>query len=166
MVLLIALCVGAVPVSAAVLLSHEGPVGDENIAYAEANPATDPKPIQGYVYTLGGLPVQGANVTVKMINGGTTVNTQWVDSTGADGFYGVTFEPNKWGIGWTIRVEATKAPDLGVNVTVCDAEFSQWVDVTLGLVIPEFSGYAPVFLAFVLVAVLAASSSKRARKAA
>ena len=180
MVALVAAVVVAIPITASMMTSEDAAnpdkgqndtensnPGDGQKAMASANPSTDPKPVNGYVYNLGGLPVSGASVTVQMINGVTIVDTQTSPfPTGPDGFYAVTFDPTKWDIGWTIQIEAVRSPEIGVNFTVCDDAFSQYLNATLGLIIPEFSSYAPVIGVSLFVAVLVVSSSRRARKAA
>lgn len=157
--------VGAVPLSSALIQSHDASDGGGQSAEVLANPHVDPKLVTGYVYEQAGGFASGVTVTVSMINNGTPVDTQTAPFlTGADGFYGVTFDKEKWGFTWTIRIEATRATETGINMTTCDAEFSQYLNATLGVDIPEFSSYVPVVGGVLFVAVLTAISSRRTRK--
>ena len=117
------------------------------------NPASDrsvaagPKNVRGTVYDSIGNPVAGANVTVKIIRGGSTITTLWYDSTESNGFYTVTFGFGDWYDLDTIEVTAKYDLDEATNSTVADSGPLQTVDVHIGsLIIPEFGGLlqAPV----------------------
>ncbi len=122
-----------------------------------------PKNIAGYVYDQAGVPVNSAAVTVKMMNGATVVSTR-TSTTGLTGFFTVSFGPFDWEVNYTIHVEAVKNALTGVNETLAHSAQDdpiEWVNVTLGVFIPEFSDYLPLAGGFALVAVLAAGASRR-----
>jgi hypothetical protein len=125
-----------------------------------------PKPVSGYVYDTGGLPVQGANVTVKMYNGVTLTGTQYYTPlSDVDGFYFVTFAPAEWEVGYTISITVTKNLLTGTNTTLATDAPDQWLNATLGIFIPEFSGYAVVIVGgFAMLAILAVKASPRRAK--
>ncbi len=130
-------------------------------AVVPAMPATTqslfPKIVAGYVYSSMGAKVGGVSVTVKMINGGTTTDTQSATST-AEGFYSVVFDKSVWDVGYTIRVEVSKNALTGSNETLAlsDADLPvQYVNATLGTEIPEFGCLWPVVGGSALVILLA-----------
>ena len=141
-----------------------GPAGGSNDASSQAQ--LFPRPVAGYIYDAGGAPVNGANVIVKMINLVGTVTDTQAQTTLSDGFYAVSFDQANWDVNYTIRIEATKTPDIGINETVClsvDDVPVQWLNATMGTIIPEFSNYVPVIGSVILGAILAAGYSRRKR---
>ena len=97
-----------------------------------------PKNIRGYVWDTAWNPVPGANVTVRMYNGPILVDTQYYDATELNGFYSVTFGFDKWNDGYTVQVTARYGPYSAVNsTTAVEGMPFQWVNATLGFVIPE-----------------------------
>ena len=127
------------------------------------NPASDrsvaspgPKTVRGNVYDSIGNPVAGANVTVKIIHGGSTIATLWYDSTESNGWYSVFFGTNDWNEGDTIEVTAKYDLDQATNSAVADSGPLQTVDVHIGsLVVPEFGGLLQAPLVVVSVSSIA-----------
>ena len=126
------------------------------------NPASDrsvaagPKNVRGTVYDSIGNPVAGANVTVKIIRGGSTITTLWYDSTESNGLYSVFFGPFDYNTGDTIEVTAKYGGDQATNSTLADSGSLQTVDVHIGsLVIPEFGELLPSPLVVVSVGSIA-----------
>jgi len=118
-----------------------------NPAFDGSVAAQGPKNVRGTVFDSIGNPVAGANVTVKIIHGGSTIATLWYDSTESNGFYTVTFGFGDWYDLDTIEVTAKYDLDEATNSTVADSGPLQTVDVHIGsLIIPEFGGLlqAPV----------------------
>jgi hypothetical protein len=150
-VLLVVAAVVAVPVSTAVLPARN------------VTASLFPKIIDGTVRDLGGIPVPGVNVTVRMYDGAVLKATQFYDATNAAGFYTVTFEMSQWDIGYTITVDVKKDAATGSTSTTANDEAVQTMDVTLGTNIPEFSGYLPVVAAGAVVVIVLAA--RRPRKA-
>lgn len=98
-----------------------------------------PKGVRGYVWDSAWNPVPGANVTVRMYDPvGTLMDTQYYDATEPSGFYSVTFGFDKWNDGYTIQVTAGYDVYSAVNSTIAvEGKPYQWVNATLGFVIPE-----------------------------
>lgn len=97
-----------------------------------------PKGVRGYVWDSAFNPVPGANVTVSMYNGPIWMDTQYYDATEPSGFYSVTFGFDKWNDGYTIQVTASYDVYSAVNsTTAVEGKPYQWVNATLGFVIPE-----------------------------
>ncbi|MBN1677608.1 MAG: hypothetical protein JW880_03635 [Candidatus Thermoplasmatota archaeon] len=98
-----------------------------------------PKNVRGYVWDSAGIPVPGANATVRMYNGAVLVDTQYYDATEPDGFYTVTFGFDKWYEDYTIELTATSGIYTDVNsTTAVEGKPYQWVNATLGFLVPEF----------------------------
>jgi len=151
-IIVIVAAVIAVPFSALLVPAHH------------AGAALGPKIVDGYIRDTGGSPVSGANVTVKVFDGATLRATQYyVPLTGSDGFYTVTFRETQYDVGNTILVTATKGLQTGTNSAAIVDEEPQSIDVTLDVIIPEFSGYLPVVGGTLLVAALALGASRGRR---
>jgi len=101
-----------------------------------------PKNIRGYVKDNIGNPLEGANVTVNITRGPITYTMY--DDTNATGFYSVTFTPSEWEEGDFINVTAKYDSNRKNESTVADLIPFQFVNITFGFVIPEFSGPALV----------------------
>lgn len=125
---------------------------------------TGPKNIRGYVWDTAWNPVPGANVTVRMYNGPTLVDTQYYDATEPNGFYSVTFGFDKWNDGYTVQVTARYDPYSAVNsTTAVEGKPIQWVNATLGFVIPELGSGLALGLTIVSLSALAFAVSTRRR---
>jgi hypothetical protein len=96
--------------------------------------------VRGYIMDLSGNKLQGANVTVEMVNetSGFTTKTLYYDSTTVSGLYSVTFDGAYWNPGDTIRVTAKYDLDTQVNQTTARNVAMQYVNVTMAVEIPEF----------------------------
>lgn len=120
---------------ALLLLSSFAVFGSDN-----TSAATGPKNVRGYVWDSIGNDIQGANVTVRMLNGATPVKTLYYDATEPDGLYTVTFGPSDWNTGYTIEVTAEFNSVSEINSTVASDSNIQFVNATLAYTIPEFGG--------------------------
>jgi hypothetical protein len=117
-----------------------------------------PKIVRGYVWDSVGNPVEGANVTVDIMNGA-TVRSTLNNMSNPTGLYSVTFSPSDWYEDDGIEISAELGIYTGTNSTTADAAPAQWVNATLGFVIPEFDSLFGVVLItggmFVAVAAIA-----------
>jgi len=118
------------------LMASVSVFGSDNSAAAPAGP----KNVRGYVWDSSWNDIQGANVTVKMLNGVTLVKTLYYDATEPDGLYTVTFGISEWDIGYTIEVTAKYNANEKTNSTAAVVGPLQYVNVTLEFTIPEFGG--------------------------
>ena len=126
------------------------PASDEG-AELEGAPSDDPTIVMGTVYDSGGTPVIGADVNVSMYDGATLRSYQ-TDVTDSLGMYqanfGFGFGSDDWGVGDTILVVAEYGEESGTNSTVAhdidDPDSLQYVNVTIGTVIPEFGDLGTV----------------------
>jgi hypothetical protein len=115
-----------------------------------------PVNVRGYVEDLAHNKIQGANVTVEMVNTGSVVTaTLWYDSTLSSGLYTVSFQSGDWDPGYTIRVTARYGSDTGQNSAVATSDGMQWVNVTVSTVIPEFSGLLGLSMPLVTIGMMA-----------
>jgi hypothetical protein len=117
------------------------------------------KNVRGHIYDQSLNPIGGANVTVKAIRGGITMDTLWYDFSEADGFYTVTFGDigNNLEAGDTIEVTARYSGFSSTSSAIADSGPLQTIDVTIsGVVIPEFGALslATVCGAFVAIFIL------------
>jgi len=123
-----------------------------------------PKPVRGYATDILGNPIEGANVTIKMMNGTTVVKTYYYDSTEPDGWYGATFAPNEWSRNNTIEVTARYNSQTVTNSTIANLSIPvQWVNVTFSFAIPEF-GPSMVLVVSGVVAMFAVFHMRRKRQ--
>jgi hypothetical protein len=99
-----------------------------------------PVNVRGYIMDLAGNKLQGANVTIEIINetSGLTTKTLYYDSTLSSGLYSVTFEGAYWDPGDTIKVTAKYGGDTVINQTRVNDRPIQYVNVTMSVEIPEF----------------------------
>ncbi len=113
------------------------------------------KVVRGYVLDQFANPIGGANVTVKAIRLGVTVDTLWYDLSEADGFYTVTFGfTNNLQAGDTIEVTASYSGHQGTNSVVADGTPQQIIDVTIsGVSVPEFGPLSVAMICGAFVAV-------------
>ena len=153
-----------VVIAALLLVSSFASFGSEN-----SSAASFPLNVRGYVWDAEGNDIEGANVTVKMLNGATLIKTLYYDATEPDGLYAVTFGPVDWNPGYTIEVIAAFGGDSVTNSTAAPPETGltvKYVNATLSLTIPELgSGLTTAltvasFMAVVVVLV----SRRRCRK--
>lgn len=114
---------------------------------------TGPLTVWGYVYDLGGQPLEGANVVVTIVESGATAS----GTTGSDGRYQAVpdITADKYDLGYTIQVVATynsaqQSTSVPVDQDMHDFGIAQ-VDVHYTYEIPEFGGV--VGLAFAMLAV-------------
>lgn len=115
-----------------------------------------PVNVRGYVEDLAHNKIQGANVTVEMVNTASVVTaTRWYDSTLSSGLYTVSFEGGYWDPGYTIRVTARYGSDTGQSSATATSDPAQWVNVTLSIVIPEFGGLLGLSMSFVTIGMMA-----------
>ncbi len=109
--------------------------------------ATFPVMVLGYVWDAMYTPLAGAEVNVSMVKPDTTLRTYWTDTTDSSGMYSVTFAPSEWEIGDTILVVAECGMETGTNSTIAldsNVHPAQYVNVTVGTAIPEFSDLGTV----------------------
>jgi hypothetical protein len=101
---------------------------------------TGTKPVQGYVYDNAGNLLKGATVTVVVIDNTThLVRDTQTDTTGSDGYYMVSFGPDKWDIGDTIRARATSGSvQSDANETIANESATQNLDIHFKTAIPQF----------------------------
>ena len=115
-----------------------------------------PVEVRGYVEDLAHNKIQGANVTVEMVNTASVVTaTRWFDSTPSSGLYTVSFEGAYWDPGYTIRVTARYGSDTGQSSATATIDAIQWVNVTIPIVIPEFGGLLGLSMPFVTFGMIA-----------
>jgi hypothetical protein len=109
-------------------------------ARLESTPSDEPTFVTGTVYDSGETPVIGADVNVSMYDGA-TLRSYATDQTDSQGKYLIEFGflmGPEWGVGDTIVVVAEYNEQSGVNSTVAVVGPMQYVNVTIGTVIPEF----------------------------
>ncbi|UCE91289.1 MAG: hypothetical protein JSV90_07720 [Methanobacteriota archaeon] len=114
-------------------------------AELESAPSDNPTIVTGTVYDSGGTPVIGADVNVSMYDGATlrSYQTDVTDSLGMyEASFGFGIGGDEWGVNDTILVVAEYGEEIGTNSTVAhaidDPGMLQYVNVTIGTVIPEF----------------------------
>ena len=116
------------------------------------------KIVRGHIYDEFGSPLGGANVTIKAIRGGFTMDTLWYDSSEADGLYSVTFgDMDDLQVGDTIEVTASYSGHQSTNNAIATGDALQFIDVyIIGVFIPEFGSVSVVLVcgAFVAVVIL------------
>jgi hypothetical protein len=135
MVLLVSLACVALLVAATPLVP-----GSDQGAQIEG---TGPAIIVGRVTDLSFVPLEGADVNVSLIDpGDSSLRAYGHDATDSGGLYSVTFM-DTWEIGDTILVVADHGVESGTNSSVLldpNTYMIQYVNVTVGTAIPEFSG--------------------------
>jgi hypothetical protein len=126
--------------------------------------ALGPKGVRGYIFDQLGSPISGANVTVKMIHGVSTIATEWYDASEIDGIYTVVFDPFLgWVVGDTIEVTASYLSHQSTSSVSADAEPVQYVNVTIaGIVVPEFGALSLAMVCGAFVAVFILIGRRRA----
>lgn len=118
------------------------PVVIRPVAVVPAGTTAESEPliIFGTVYDAGGIPVEGADVTVTVM-GSYAAPQDTVSITG--GFYTVSFFPTDWTTGNTVKVVSSFGGESGENQTTADSANLQ-IDVHLVAAIPEFPSILPV----------------------
>lgn len=114
-----------------------------------------PLAIYGYIYDMYGDPVDGADVTVTILNGATPVSTHTDTSDGA-GYYSTLFLSGEWEIGYDIEVVAVymgSAPEMATGVAPDGNDIQ--VDVHFTFEIPEFGAEWGLLVAGVAVGAVA-----------
>jgi len=113
--------------------------------------------VRGYIEDSEGNKIEGANVTIEMVNetSGLVTKTYYVDSTPASGAYLVTFNGGEWDPGDTIRVTATFGFMQDENTTIALNVAVQWVNVTLYPAIPEFGSIFGVSTSIITIGLIA-----------
>lgn len=112
-----------------------------------------PLSVYGYVYDMGGQPLEGATVVVTILESGATAT----DTTGPDGSYVADpdIPADKYDLGYTIQVVATYNSNQQSTSVLVDQDMHDFgvaqVDVHYTYEIPEFGSI--VGLAFAMVAV-------------
>jgi hypothetical protein len=125
-----------------------------------------PKAVQGYVYDNAGNLLGGATVTVVIIDKTThLVRDTLTDTTGLDGYYSVSFAPDKWDIGDTIRARATSGSvQSEANETLATADEYQNLDIHFTTAIPQFGSVLGFGVAAALVCAVGLAFVSRQRK--
>ena len=127
---------------------------------AATQAASHPKQVRGYVYDQDGRKVAGAQVTVTMKNGTTTVSAK-TDTSDSVGYFSCDFASSEWNITDRILVTATYKSLQATNSTIvlCDNAFFQWENITFPYEIPELgSGYVGILIAGLLVGAVAVAA--------
>lgn len=124
------------------------------------------KPVQGYVYDNAGNLLGGATVTVVVIDKTDhSVRDTLTNTTGPDGYYMVTFSPDKWDIGDTIRARATYGSvQSEANETLATADEYQNLDIHFTTAIPQFGSVLGFGVAAALVCAVGLAFVSRRRK--
>jgi len=138
-----------------VLLAIAILIGVSFLSVSKNVSAVLPKNVRGHIYDQIGNPIGGANVTVEVIRGATTMDTLWYDSSEADGYYTVTFGFGaNLQAGDTIKVTAVYSGYSSTSSATEDATPLVIIDVTIpGVVIPEFGALSVAMVCGALVAV-------------
>lgn len=127
------------------------------VSTVPSNASAGPFPLSvaGYIYNMYGDPVNGADVTVTILNGGTPVSSD-TDSSDAAGYYSTLFLSGDWEVGYDIEVVAVymgSAPEMATDVAP-NANSIQ-IDVHFTFEIPEFGAEWGLLVAGVAVGAVA-----------
>lgn len=127
---------------------------------------TFPKNVRGYVLDSMGTPIPDASVTINIRWAlGDTIRATYPTTAGPDGFYSESVFGADWDVGDRIEVIAQHESFFGTNSVTADVSGIQTVDVTIGIVIPEFGALLGTPLTFVSIGLVAiVILSFRARK--
>ena len=139
-------------------------IGVSFLSVSENASAGIVKNVRGHILDQFANPISGANVTVKAIHGGITMDTLWYDSSEADGFYTVTFGmTNNLQAGDTIEVTASYSGHSSTSSAIEDSQPWQIIDVTISeVVVPEFGGLSVVVVCGAFVALFILIGRRRA----
>jgi hypothetical protein len=113
--------------------------------------------VYGFIRDTGGMPLEGAEVTVDNLDKSETPLT---DTSEPDGLYQVDFNDADWDIGDTIRTTVehpSYEQESEEEVVTSDNASSglMQIDVQFSYAIPEFGSFAGVLVASVLMGALA-----------
>ena len=123
-----------------------------------------PKGVVGVVRDSAGTPLEGADVTVNMLDGaGPTIRDTQTDTTDSDGQYAVTFALEYWEVGDTIDVIATYNAAEETNSSTADILPFNQVDITYAFEIPEFGSLSGILISAGILGIIA-SVALRKRK--
>lgn len=113
--------------------------------------------VRGYIEDSDGVKIEGANVTIEMVNetSGLVTKTYYVDSTPASGSYLVTFNGGEWDPGDTLRVTARFGFMQNENTTIARDVAVQYVNVTLYPAIPEFGSILGISTSMISIGLIA-----------
>jgi hypothetical protein len=148
-----------------VLLAVSILIGVSFLSVSKSVSAGITKNVRGHIYDQFANPIGGANVTVKAIRGGITMDTLWYDSSETDGLYTVTFGAmgNNLEVGDTIEVTASYSLHSSTSSAIADSGPQQIIDVTIsGVVIPEFGALSVVMVCGAFVAMFILIGRRRA----
>jgi hypothetical protein len=123
------------------------------------------KVVRGYILDQYANPIGGANVTIKAVRGGTTMDTLWYDLSEPDGLYSVIFSimDDDLQVGDTIEVTASYSGHSATNSAIADSLGLQYIDVTISdVVIPEFGSLSVAMVCSSFVAVFILIGRRRA----
>jgi hypothetical protein len=124
-----------------------------------------PKVVRGYVYDNEGNKLGGATVTVEIIDKTTLLVRDTQTDTTPDGYYMVTFQPDKWDIGDTIRAKATYGSVQSEPIeAIATADEYQSLDIHFATAIPQFASILGFGVAAVLVCAVGLAFVSRRRK--
>lgn len=159
MVLLVSLACAAMLVAA----TPVAPGSDGSAQIEGVGPAV----IVGRVADVLNVPIEGADVNVSLIDpGDSSLRAYGHDATDGSGLYSVTFM-DTWEIGDTILVVADDGVESGTNDSVLldpNTYLVQYVNVTVGTAIPEFSDFGTALSVGGVLAMFMVVFSARRRK--
>jgi hypothetical protein len=134
---------------------------------APAAAADFPLTVEGYVYDPVGSLVEGATVTITIVE----TSKVRVTTTDSAGYYTTSldeFAASEYNLGDTIRVVASKNSEIEQNETVVDQvtvdSGSAEVDVHFIYAIPEFGSLTGTVVAMSAIALVGAALFARRRK--
>jgi len=104
--------------------------------------------VYGYVRNMSGTPLEGASVSVTVVETPRTLAT----TTDATGFYIVEFDLADWDVGDHIEVVATYDALQQMNTTIASDLTVEQVDINYTYEIPEFGGVGGSLVAIIAVA--------------
>ena len=126
--------------------------------------ATNPKSVRGYVWDSVGNLVNGADVTVNIMQGA-VIRSTLTDVTDSAGFYSVLFPADQWDVGDTIEVFASFSGDTTLpNSTAATSANVQWVNVTADFLIPDFGSATGLLISGTLLGAIAVGTLVYFRK--
>ena len=110
------------------------------VSTVPSNASAGPFPlvVNGYIYDSVGRTVEGADVTVTILTGGTPVSTR-NDVSSSTGAYSTWFDSGDWEVGYDIEVVAVyegSAPEM--ETAVAPNANSIQIDIHFTFEIPEF----------------------------
>lgn len=140
----------------------DGTAGAQDL-YPQTTPlAPLTKTITGYVDDQMDTPVEGASVTVSMMDGAVDVSTKSAQ-TDANGLYLVSFEWLEWEPDYTIEVTAVYWESPETVTAPCDGSLTQQVDVQFLFAIPQFGSLVGFLVSIALVGVVGLVLLRRRR---